>query len=180
MMKSQGMSRRQVVFLACDRYWTITSIQSKSFVCTLTPPTQNTVLTDSFGAVDPTCEQCWCIDGRAAAHAGHPGFRSHRALWQRRRRRRKSSAYPLAQSAKQLRKIETDLNVRLFHREGRALKLTSWGRALLSEGTHGIRSTQARAAIAHSFALTTLHRAERVALARSLVTAASARLARRS
>lgn len=31
--------------------------------------------------------------------------------------------------SQQLRKIETDLNVRLFHREGRALKLTSWGRA---------------------------------------------------
>ncbi len=31
--------------------------------------------------------------------------------------------------SQQLRKIEADLNVRLFHREGRALKLTSWGRA---------------------------------------------------
>jgi LysR family glycine cleavage system transcriptional activator len=31
--------------------------------------------------------------------------------------------------SQQLRKIEADLNVRLFHREGRTLKLTSWGRA---------------------------------------------------
>ena len=31
--------------------------------------------------------------------------------------------------SQQLRKIEADLNVRLFHREGRMLKLTSWGRA---------------------------------------------------
>ncbi|MEJ0035348.1 MAG: LysR family transcriptional regulator [Gammaproteobacteria bacterium] len=30
--------------------------------------------------------------------------------------------------SQQLRKIEEDLNVRLFYREGRALKLTSWGR----------------------------------------------------
>jgi len=31
--------------------------------------------------------------------------------------------------SQQLRKIEADLDVRLFHREGRTLKLTSWGRA---------------------------------------------------
>jgi len=31
--------------------------------------------------------------------------------------------------SQQLRKIEGDLNVRLFHREGRVLKLTSWGHA---------------------------------------------------
>jgi len=30
--------------------------------------------------------------------------------------------------SQQLRRIEADLNVRLFHREGRTLKLTSWGR----------------------------------------------------
>ena len=35
--------------------------------------------------------------------------------------------------SQQLRKIEADLNMRLFHREGRRLKLTSWGRAYYPE-----------------------------------------------
>ncbi len=75
--------------------------------------------------------------------------------------------------SQQLRKIEADLEVRLFHREGRTLKLTSWGRRLLSKGSRGIRSAETCAAVAHSLAHTAIHRAERIAVARDLVTSLS-------
>ncbi len=54
-------------------------------------------------------------------------FEAIARLWQRRGSRRGTGVSAGAVS-QQLRKIERELNVRLFERDGRALTLTSWGR----------------------------------------------------